>query len=124
MFAKGDAIPVVLELLVDDGEVITALAPTSSVSPDLTGDWQEFFRTYDTLPDGDVTIVLGVGRGASGAQSRFDKVTFFHSPEPLPPEMLRLAARRVDLYEDKKIDFKDFAVMADEWLDVQLFPAE
>ena len=122
MFAKGSAEPVVLELLVN-GNVIT---PTSSVDPNLSGDWQEYSRTYNTLPSGELTIVLGVGRpdpnGATGNQSRFDDVTLFHSTEPLPTEMPRLADPRVNLYEDKKIDFKDFAELAVWWLDEQLWP--
>jgi len=122
MFAKGSALPVVLDLLVD-GVVIT---PTSSVDPNLSGDWQEYSRTYNTLPSGELTIVLGVGRpdpnGATGNQTRFDDVTLFHSSEPLPPEMPRLADPRVNLYEDKKIDFKDFAELAVWWLDEVMWP--
>ncbi|GAF80456.1 unnamed protein product, partial [marine sediment metagenome] len=75
MFARGAAFPPVLELLVD-GVIIM---PTSSVDPNLSGDWQEFSRTYNTLPSGELTIVLGVGRplpdGATGTQSRFDDVS-------------------------------------------------
>jgi len=127
MFANGDALPVVLDLLVD-GVVVT---PTSSVDPNLSGDWQEFSRTYDAASLGghlgkSLTIVLGVGRpdpnGATGAQSHFDNVTLFHSPGPLPTEMPRLADPRVNLYEDKKIDFKDFAELAVWWLDEVLWP--
>ncbi len=36
-------------------------------------------------------------------------------------EILGLALQ-TDLYEDLKIDFKDFAILADKWLDEQLFP--
>ncbi|MBA7704884.1 hypothetical protein ES703_113707 [subsurface metagenome] len=131
MFANGGAAPVVLELLAGG----TALTPTSSVDPNLSdpnlSGWQEFSRTYGSASlvghiGKSLTIVLGVGRplpdGATGTQSRFDDVTLFHSPEPLPTEMLRLAGRRVDLYEDKKIDFKDFAELAVWWLDEQLWP--
>ena len=76
MLAKGRAKPVVLDLLAG-GVVIT---PTSSVDPDLTGEYQEFSRTYD--PDSLVdfigeplTICLGVGREATGQQSHFDNVS-------------------------------------------------
>jgi len=37
-------------------------------------------------------------------------------------EILGLASLRTDLYEDQKINFKDFAVLADMWLDEQLYP--
>jgi hypothetical protein len=104
MMANGDATPVVLELLA--GGII--LTPTSSVNPVLSGDWQEFSRTYDSASlvgflGEPLTIRLGVGRGASGGQTRFDNVTLFHS-------------------EDKKINFKDFAELAVWWLDEQLWP--
>jgi len=102
-----------------------ALTPTSSVDPELTGDWQEFSRTYDSASlvghiGQPLTIVLGVGRDATGNQTRFDDVTLLHNSEPLP--ILPLAGQRVDLYEDNKIDFKDYAVLADQWLDEQLWP--
>ncbi|GAI91316.1 unnamed protein product, partial [marine sediment metagenome] len=84
MFANGGANPVVLELLAD-GVILT---PTSSVDPNLSGDWQEFSRTYDSASlvgflGEPLTIVLGVGRplpdGATGTQTRFDDVTLFQS---------------------------------------------
>jgi len=122
MFANGDAEPVVLDLLVD-GVVIP---PTSEVSPAVSGEWQEYSRTYDTLPSGELKIVLGLGRpapdGATGNQSHFDKVTLFSIPGPLPSEMPPLADPQVDLYEDNTIDFKDFAELALWWLDEQLWP--
>ncbi len=76
MVANGSAGPVVLELLA--GGVV--LTPTSSVDPVLTGDFQEFSRTYesDSLVDflGEpLTICLGVGRDASGTQAHFDNVS-------------------------------------------------
>jgi len=37
-------------------------------------------------------------------------------------EILGLLDLRTDLHEDMKIDFKDFAVLADMWLDEQLYP--
>ena len=84
MLANGGATPVVLELLADG----VALTPSSSVDPELSGDWQEFSRTYDAVSlDGhlgeSLTICLGVGRGASGGQSHFDAVLLSYVPEPV-----------------------------------------
>ena len=86
MFANGAANPLVLDLLVD-GVVIT---PDSSVNPELSGEWQEYSRTYNTLPGGDVTILLGVGRNSSGSQTRFDDVAFECIPEPATLALLGL----------------------------------
>jgi hypothetical protein len=76
MLANGGATPVVLELLADG----VALTPSDSVEPALSGDWQEFSRTYDAASlagrvGASLTIRLGVGRGASGGQSHFDAVS-------------------------------------------------
>ena len=38
-------------------------------------------------------------------------------------EILCLVGLRGDLHEDQKIDFKDYAILADYWLDEQLWPA-
>jgi hypothetical protein len=70
------ATPVVLDLLVD-GVVVT---PDASVDPVMSDQWQEMTRTYSTLPAGDITIVVGVGRNAEGNQSAMDDVSFV--PEP------------------------------------------
>ncbi len=72
---SGPAAPVVLELLADG----VPLTPSSSVDPQVSGDWQEFSRTYDAASlDGhlgeSLTIRLGIGGGASGAQTLFDAV--------------------------------------------------
>jgi len=72
----GPATPVVLELLADG----VALTPSSSVDPQLSGDWKEFSRTYDAASlaghiGESLTIRLGVGRGASGGQTCFDAVS-------------------------------------------------
>jgi len=89
MLANGGATPVVLELLADG----VALTPSSSVDPELSGDWQEFSRTYDAASlDGhlgeSLTILLGVGRGASGGQSHFDAVSLSYAPAPAAPAMV------------------------------------
>ncbi len=123
MIATGAATPVVLELLAGG----VPLTPSSSVDPNLSGDWQEFSRTYDSgslagFLGEPLTIRLGVGRDASGTQTRFDRVQLFHSPEPLPTDLLRLAGRRADLNDDGRIDFKDFAELSVHWLDEELWP--
>ncbi|MCP4456084.1 MAG: hypothetical protein GY809_31900 [Planctomycetes bacterium] len=71
----GAAIPVVLDLLANG----VVLVPTSSVDPEVTGDWQEVSRTYDAASlagvlGQDLTIVLGVARGSTGGQTKFDDV--------------------------------------------------
>ncbi|MHC4355859.1 MAG: hypothetical protein ACYS0H_24420, partial [Planctomycetota bacterium] len=81
ILANGGATPVVLELLADG----VALTPSSSEDPELSGDWQEFSRTYDTAGlaghlGKSLTIRLGVGRGASGGQSHFDEVSLSYAP--------------------------------------------
>lgn len=90
MMAKGNwdaANPVVLDLLAEG----VILAPTSSVNPVLSlDDWQVYSRTYDSLPGGDLRIVLGVGRNATGGQSQFDDVTFECIPEPATMLLLGL----------------------------------
>jgi hypothetical protein len=81
MLANGGATPVVLDLLAD-GVVLT---PSSTVDPELSGDWQEFSRTYDAASlaghlGESLTIRLGVGRGASGGQSHLDAVSLSYVP--------------------------------------------
>jgi len=46
----------------------------------------------------------------------FDDVTLFHSPEAPTGDP------RVNLYDDMRIDFKDFAVLGDVWMDEDLWP--
>ncbi len=75
MYRNGDATPVVLSLLAN-GAVLT---PTSSVDPNSAG-WQQYSRTYEaedltSYVGQAMTIVLGLGRDASGAQSQFDDVS-------------------------------------------------
>jgi hypothetical protein len=77
----GPATPVVLDLLANG----VALTPSSSVNPQVSGDWQEFSRTYDAASlaghvGESLTIRLGVGRGASGGQTCFDAVSLSHAP--------------------------------------------
>jgi hypothetical protein len=59
--------------------------------------------------------LLCLGNVSADDEAGFDNVTLFHSSEPP-------ADPRVNLYEDKKIDFKDFAELAVWWLDEVLFP--
>lgn len=63
--------PMVLRLLVDGVEH----TPDLSDDPPMSIEWQEYTRTYETLPAGDLTIVLGFDRNAVGAQMHFDDVT-------------------------------------------------
>jgi hypothetical protein len=91
----GPATPVVLKLLAGG----IALTPASSVDPVLTGDFQEFSRTYDSdslvgFIGEPLTICLGVGRGASGAQTHFDNVSLILDPvssAPNPPTAVAAA---------------------------------
>ena len=91
----GPATPVVLKLLAGG----IALTPASSVDPVLTGDFQEFSRTYDSdslegFLGEPLTICLGVGRGASGAQTHFDNVSLILDPvssAPNPPTAVAAA---------------------------------
>jgi len=75
MYANGSATPVVLKLLANG----TVLTPSSSVWPTLSDTHQLFSRTYNAADITSyvgqaMTIVLGVDRNASGAQSHFDDV--------------------------------------------------
>jgi len=98
MLANGSATPIVLELLAGGVEV----TPTSLVDPVLSGEWQEFSRTYDPASlagfvGQDLTILLGVGRDAAGTQSHFDSVqlTVLRAdiiPEPATLSLLGLGA--------------------------------
>ena len=81
----GAAIPVVLDLLANG----VVLAPTSSVDPEVTGDWQEVSRTYDAASLADVlgqelTVVLGVARGSTGGQTKFDDVLLSFLTDAIP----------------------------------------
>jgi len=76
MYANGSATPIVLNLLANG----TVLTPTFSMNPTLSGDHQEFFRTYNEASLSSyvgqaLTVVCGLGRNASGTQSHFDDVS-------------------------------------------------
>jgi hypothetical protein len=87
MMVTGGATPYVLDLLV--GGVVQT--PTSSTDVTVTWDsWQEVTRTYNTLPAGDVTLVVGVGRNAVGGQTKMDNVYFGNVPEPATMTLLGL----------------------------------
>jgi hypothetical protein len=91
MVARGDAAPVELNLLAA-GVVVT---PTSSVDPILSGDFQEFSRTYDSASlvgflGKPLTICLGVARGASGGQTQFDNVSLIKDKETVTPPVTGL----------------------------------
>jgi len=84
--------PVVLELLVD-GEVIT---PATETSPDLiASDWVEFTRTYNSLPYGNLTILVGTrddaGTGWTGNRVSIDNVDLNIVPVPEPATLCLLA---------------------------------
>jgi len=77
----GGATPVVLELLADG----VPLTPSSSVNPVLSDQWQGFSRTYNAASlagqvGKSLTIRLGIGRGAGGAQTLFDAVRLSYVP--------------------------------------------
>jgi len=88
--------PIVLDLLAD-GVALTATA--SSVTPD--GNWNLHSKTYDAASlagvlGQELTIVIGVGRDATGTQTKFDDVTLevdiniypADDPEGLDPLLL------------------------------------
>ncbi len=104
----------------------TLLAEDNNSLTIATGTFETSIVTYTYDPDlhshllGEPLQIRLLALGGEGAD--FDDVTLFHSPEPLT-EIPRAAERRFDLYEDEKIDFKDFAELAAWWLDeVPLWP--
>jgi len=81
--------PVVLELLVD-GVVIV---PDAESTPAMAADtWVEFTRSYNSIPAGDVTVLIGtrddVGTGWTGPRTSMDNVTLV--PEPMTMALLGL----------------------------------
>jgi hypothetical protein len=75
--------------------------------------WEQVSLTY-TATAADAGKKIGIKMWGD-SEVAFEDVTLFHSSEPP-------ADPRVNLYEDKKIDFKDFAELAVWWLDEQLWP--
>lgn len=87
MVAKGAAEPVVFDLLANG----VALIPDSEISPELTGEWQEFSKTFDLTGNAgilgagqELSIVLGIDRDSTaGGQTQFDDVSMSYVvPEP------------------------------------------
>ena len=81
---SGPAGPRTLDLLVDG----VVLAPDSSVDPDASDDWQKVSRTYDAIPAGDVTVLVGITKPGEGdpplygTRLRIDNVALDAIPEP------------------------------------------
>jgi len=87
MWVTGTATPYVLDLYVGG----VKQTPDSSKDVAVTWDsWEEVTRTYSTLPAGDVTLVVGVGRNAEGGQTMCDDVYFGNIPEPATMTLLGL----------------------------------
>jgi hypothetical protein len=87
---NGPAGPLVLDLLVD-GVVLT---PSSSVTPaSPTVGWEKMSRTYDAIPGGDVTVLIGIeklGAELYGSRIRYDNVSLDAVPEPATMLLLGL----------------------------------
>jgi len=84
-----DGGPVVLELLVGG----VAVTPDAESSPDLiNAGWVEYTRSYNSIPAGDVTVLVGtrddLGVGWGGWRVSVDNVTLV--PEPMTMALLGL----------------------------------
>lgn len=90
VMVNGSGGPLTFDLMVD-GTVVT---PSSALTPTLpTSDWEKFSRTYDSLPAGDVTILLGIeklGDDLYGTRTILDDVSFDAVPEPSSTLLLGL----------------------------------
>jgi len=88
----GDAGARVFDLLVDG----VPLVPDSSVEPSYITEWQEMSRTYNSIPAGDVTILVGTARPGEGdpelfgGRMRVDNISFECIPEPATIALLGL----------------------------------
>lgn len=86
----GDVGPRTFELLVDG----VALVPDSVVEPTYIQEWQEMSRTYNSVPAGDVRILVGTSRPGPndpdlfGTRMRVDNITLV--PEPATMLLLGL----------------------------------
>jgi len=74
----------------------------------------------------DPSVKVAIGNQPEGADDRpfeglIDDVRIYNYGLS-DADVLYLAGSLVDLHQDGKIDFKDYAVLADEWLDERLWP--
>ena len=87
----NDGGPVVLELLVND----TVITPDAESTPAMVAeDWVEFTRTYNSIPAGDLTVLVGyrddAGVGWTSCRSSIDNVDLSVVPEPATMALLAL----------------------------------
>ena len=85
---NGNAGPLTFDLLVDG----VVLAPSSSVTPIPPVGWEKISRTYNTIPAGDVTVLMGIAAGDDlyNPRVRFDNVSLDAVPEPATMLLLGL----------------------------------
>ncbi|MCF7957789.1 MAG: PEP-CTERM sorting domain-containing protein [Phycisphaerae bacterium] len=90
----GDPLPIIFDLLVDG----VALTPDSATNPGHVEDgvWREVTRTYNSVPAGDVRILVGIpngqlpegGHSLTGSRLKIDNVSIV--PEPATMSLLAL----------------------------------